>query len=644
MKKKKIVMIIALASIISIIKELTFTYLLKMPSNYYIDRIIISTIIFSFIGLHFVIDLKELYDFIIKYRYKIATICIIVFSLLQYSGSSNGIITVSLLEPEKDNTIWGKFNTLRSDEYGVETPLAISQSKNNFSYFNEFLRGTSTDVFSTVHAPVKDILSIGKLFNLGYLINSGVGIAFAWNLRFFLLLLVSYELFYIITNEKKYYSLVGSIVVTFSGAVQWLSMFDVIIVGELAIVLLNKFLQSTNFKIRVSCLIGITICAITYVFTFYPPFMVAFGYVFLALAIWIIIKNKDKYKISIKDILVAIACIGFMIFIFLRYFNLSQNTLNILANTSYPGNRISNGGNGIGYAFAWIMNPFLKTITFSDNCTLASIISLFPLPLIYSIYCIKNKKHLSFFIPITMFTLIETFFTIIGLPSIISKISLLNYTTVDRVAVAINFANVYMLFYILANIDGKHLTNEIKNIILVFLLIIGLYSGVNVNPITKSVYGITQTNIAHKIQEITSKDDGLWISIEEIMGLSNTAMANGAKVLNSSNIYPNKDFFIKILGIEKAEEQKDIWNRYCHIKIVLDDECYAEEISKDIIEIHTTAEKIKELGIEYIITYSDKEIFENEGLEVEVLYENTKEKEFSINGENVNSVYIYKLK
>lgn len=644
MKNKKIAMTIVLAGIISIIKELIFTYLLKMPSNYYIDRIIISTIIFSFIGVHFVIDLKELYDFIIKHRYKIATICIIVFSLLQYSGSSNGIMTVCMLEPEKDNTIWGKFNSIRSDEYGVETPLAISQSKNNFSYFNEFLRGTSTDVFSTVHAPVKDILSIGKLFNLGYLINSSIGIAFAWNFRFFLLLLISYELFYIITNEKKYYSLVGSILITFSGAVQWLSMFDIIIVGELAIVLLNKFLQSTNFKIRTICLIGITICAITYVFTFYPPFMVAFGYVFLALAMWIIIKNKEKYKISIKDILVAIACISFMIYIFLRYFNLSKDTLNVLSNTSYPGNRVSNGGNGMGYLFSWIVTPLLKTITFKDNCVLASIISLFPLPLIYSIYCIKHKKHLSFFVPITVLTLIETFFVIIGLPSIISKILLLNYTTVDRVAVAINFANVYMLFYTLSNIDAKNLTNEIKNTVLVFLLILGLYSGIGVNPITKSVDGITETNIAHKIQEITSKDDGLWLSIEEIMGLSNTAMANGAKVLNSSNIYPNKDFFIKVLETEKAEEQKDIWNRYCHIKLVLDDTCYVEELSKDMIIMHITSEKIKELGIEYIITYTNKETIENKGLEVETLYENKKEEEFTINGENVNSVYIYKVK
>lgn len=645
MEKKKLVGVIIIAIIISIVKELIFTYILKMASNYYIDRIIISTIIFSFIGLHFVVEIRKLYDFIIKHRYKITVICIILFSILQYSGSSNGIMTLCVLEPEKNNTIWGKYNSIRSDEYGVETPLAISQSRNNFSYFNEFLRGTKTDVFSVVHAPVKDILSIGKLFNLGYFLNSGFGIAFAWNLRFYLLLLASYELFYILTNEKKYYSLVGAVLITFSGAVQWQfsnALIDIIISGEIALVLLNKFLQSNSFKIRSTCLIGIIICAITYVFTFYPPFMIAFGYVFLSLAIWIIIKNKDKYKFSVKDILVVIICIAFMGYIFLRYVNLSKDTLNILSNTSYPGNRISNGGKGIGYLFSWVITPFLKTINFGDNCVVASVISLFPLPSIYAIYCVKNKKHLSFFVPILIATTIETIFVIIGL--IISKALLLNYTTVDRVAVAINFANVYMLFYAISNFEGKRITDESKNIILVCLLIVGIYSGIGVNPITKSVDGITQTTLAHKIQEMTLQEEGLWISTDDILGLANYAVANGAKVLNSSNIYPNKDFFVKALGTVKAEEQKDIWNRYCHIKIVIDNDCYVEEKSKDIIVLHTTAEKIKELGVEYIITYSDKAVFENDGLELETIYEKVKENYTSINGENINSIYIYKIK
>lgn len=644
MKSKKILKVVLISIVISIIKEIVFTYLLKMPSNYYFDRILISTIIFTFIGLHFVIEIRELYDFIIKYRYKISIICIILFTLLQYSGSSNGILTFCVLEPEKDNTIWGSSNGIRSDEFALETPLAISQTKNGLSFFNEFLRGKNTDVFSTVHAPVKDILSIGKLFNLGYFINSGIGLAFSWNLRFFLLLLVSYELFYIITNNKKYYAFIGAIVITFSGAVQWLSMFDIIICGELALVLLNKFLNSKEFKIRTLCLMGITICAITYVFTFYPPFIVAFGYVFLALGIWIIIKNRKEYKISVKDFIVAILYICFMSFIFYRYYTLSLDTLKILNNTSYPGNRESTGGNGIIYLFSWVVNPFLNQIKFEDNCVLASIISLFPIPLLFSIYYIKNKKNLSFFIPIVLVNILEIIFVIFGIPKFISNITLLSYSTVERISVAVNFANVYMLFYIISNFENKILTLKNKNIILICILVLSIFIGASVNPITKSVYGITQTDIALKIQEIVSKEDGLWISIQDIMSLSNYAVANGAKVVNSSNIYPNEEFFIKVLGNEKAEMQKSIWNRYCHIKVVFDDECYVEELSKDTIVLHINFEKIKELGIDYIITYKNIETFESKGLELEKIYEKKSEKIVTINDEEVDSVYIYKVK
>lgn len=649
-KIKKIVILVACSIILSMIKEYIFEKIGLTNSRYILDKILINTGIFVFIGIHFIFEIKTIYDFIIKYRYSISLLCIILFTILQYSGSSNGVFTYFMLEPECNNTLSGSFRGIRSDEFGVETVLAISQSRNGFSYFNNAIRGTNTDVFSIVHAPVKDILSIGKLFNMGYFfLNTGMGLAFYWNFRLLLLILVSYELFYIITNKKKYISLVGAIVVTFSSAVQWQfsnALIDIIISGELALVLLNKFLISKEyFKVRLLCLIGITICAITYAFTFYPPFMIAFGYIFLAIGVWIIYKNKEIYRFSIKDIFIIIICIIFITLIFIRYFILSEETIKILTNTSYPGKRINNGGNGIKYLFSYIINPFLKEIEFSDNCALASICSFFPIPLFISIYCIINKKSLSFFIPIVSVTIFELIFVLFGFPQIISKLTLLSYSSVERIALAINFANIYMLFYMICNIKFEFMNEKKKIIIMTILGVMSLYSGIGVNPITKSIDGITETNLAHAIQEIIVNDEeALWISINDIMGLSNYSVANGAKVLNSTNIYPNEDFFTKALGKEETEKQKNIWNRYAHIRIVLDDKCYVESThSKDIIILHLTADRIRELGVKYIITYDKKEIFSDKNLNVQVVYEKIIDKALNLNGKDINSLYIYKI-
>ena len=62
-----------------------------------------------------------------------------------------------------------------------------------------------------------------------------------WNIKFYSLILVSYELFYIITNKRKGTSLVGAIVITFSSFVQLnFTRVDSLIIGELIVVLIFK--------------------------------------------------------------------------------------------------------------------------------------------------------------------------------------------------------------------------------------------------------------------------------------------------------------------------------------------------------------------------------------------------------------------
>ena len=156
-KRKKIIELIFIAIVASCVFELCITKILNIYSTSSIDRIVVIVGILIFIGLHMIIGIKKLYDFIIRYRYPIGAVCIIVFTLLQYSGSSNGALSYWVLEPEKDNTIWGIARGIHSDEYALETLLAISQKSNHFAYMNRQIRGIPTDVFSVVHPPVKDI-------------------------------------------------------------------------------------------------------------------------------------------------------------------------------------------------------------------------------------------------------------------------------------------------------------------------------------------------------------------------------------------------------------------------------------------------------------------------------------------------------
>lgn len=691
--KQKLFGTIGISIILSIIYEVLLKFVFKVETNYIVDKIIVDSFIFCFVGFHITFGISEVYDFIIKHRFKLAIICIIVFSLLQYSGSSNGILTMWVLEPEKSNTLFGTNRGIRSDEYALETLLAVSQEKNDYNYINESLRGTDTDVFSVVHAPVKDIISIGRLYNIGHLVfeNSSIGIAFNWNLKLFALILVTFELCYLITNKNKSISIVGTIMVVFSGFMQWWSIVDTIIYGQLALVLLDKFMNYEKFKIRLLCLIGITISALSYIFTLYPAYMIAFGYVFFALAIWIIIKNRKNVKVTAKDIIIAIICFIAIILVCLRYLNLSENTLNIISNTSYPGERNETGGGAFPYLFSYLYNFLLPFMNMGDNCSLASIISMFPIPMIMAIYYIyKKEKHISFLLPVAVVAVLETVFCISGFSEVISKITLFKYVLPERAAVAVSFANFYLMIYMLANIQENlvkiksairisliitciivflplptivsgngymsifaaiiclytfaFLNNgdvRYRKVLLTFLVIFTLIGGVLVNPITKGTDAVTETNFAKEIQKIVQEDEeALWITTDNMMVLANYAMANGAKTLNSTNIYPNYELFEKALGKENLEEQKEIWNRYAHIEINVDTENFVELVDKDKIRLHLTKEKIKELNIRYIISYED---VSEKGIEAKKIYEKKIEEPMILSDVEINSLYIFEV-
>jgi len=697
MKKevKDILILIIVSIIFSLIYQYVIVNIYEMKASFSIDVSIIIALIMTFIGLHFVFGLKRLYDFIINHRYKIALVLVIVFTLLNYSGSSIGIFSGLILEDEKNNTVFGTYRRLHSDEYAIETLGAISQYANNFSYTNNLLRGTATDVFSVLHIPVKDIVSVGKIFNVGYyFLNSGTALALWWNLKLFSLILVSFELCMLITNKNKYISLIGSVMIAISGAVQWWFSTDILFFGQLAIVLVDKFLNTAQLKIKICCAVGIIISAVSYLFTFYPAWIISFGYVFLALFIWIVLKNRKIYKANIKDILIILASVIIALLILFRYYSLSGGTIEIIKNTVYPGARIETGGGGLVYLFSYLFNfllPFKQTV---DNASFASIISLFPIPLIFSlVYLYKKGKHAMFLFPLVAVTVVETIFCISGFPEIVSKLTLFKFVTVERCAVAVGLASLYMMLYIISNIEEElfkfkytmritlvimcftifikfpeafvargylylfagilcmltflflnYTDKKYKKVLLTVLVMLTLISGATVNPITKGTSVVTSTNIAKKIQEIVKADeDAIWVGEGYMPFVSNYMVANGAKTLTSTNTYPNMEFYKIVLGEEKLKETELVWNRYASICMHIGLENNIDLMSNDLIEIYVSAEKLIELGVKYIVSYNKAEYLESKGIELKTIYENELSEERMIDGKIVTGIYIYEV-
>lgn len=187
-----------------------------------IDRIFLVGAILMFIALHFILKLKDIYEFIHKYRFQIAGVLFIIAVIFEYSGSSIGVYN-DILQGEARSTyfepVLGKYRSIRSDEWVVNTPIFVSQAldtNNRFAYYNNNLRGTMTDMFSVVAPAVLDILTLARPFNIGFLLfGASRGLAVLWAGKWICLVLVAYEFFLLITDKKKVISACGMLLVVF---------------------------------------------------------------------------------------------------------------------------------------------------------------------------------------------------------------------------------------------------------------------------------------------------------------------------------------------------------------------------------------------------------------------------------------------
>lgn len=354
------------------------------------------------------INLKNKFlDLIYKYRFLIAILLIIIGVLLKLHGSSIGLWnTVFNTGIEDTSILFGKGRSIRSDEWAVTTPLIFSQSFNHFKYFSNILRGgTDTDAFSLYGLPAINILEIFRPFHLGYIIL-GIerGLSFFWCARFIALFIVTFEFGMILFNKNKRVSVIGAFMVSFSAIVQWWfatnGTVEIFIYGELALILLYKYMNTENFKTRLLCLFFTIICAGGYILVLYPAFQIPMFLIFFMLAIYIIATNYKNIKISRKDIISIIITILIFISLMTYFFVMSKDTIITTLSTVYPGSRTETGGGAFRKYISYIDNIFLpykeegiETHTAKE----AVMFGLFPIGIMYSIILMIKKRKLDLF-------------------------------------------------------------------------------------------------------------------------------------------------------------------------------------------------------------------------------------------------------
>ena len=672
---KRNILIFILAVFISIIISsmiLNNRFILSdlVAINFWLFLLVFCCICFLF--SHFIFNIKDIYSYIYNNRFKISILLLLILVLGKFHGSSIGMWNdyIQSNEDYSNTTIVGKPRAFRSDEWLVNTPFAFSQKYNKYYYYNSFVRASKTDMFSSIFTPIADVIILTRPFNIGYLImGTDYGLSFYWYGRLIALFLVSFEFIMLITKKNKLISLMGSFLIVGSPIVSWFYsnyIVDLLISGQLCILMFNQFLKSKKNKSKIFYSILIAFAFNWFILTLYPAWQIPLGYMYLIFAIWIFIKNykNNKKLCNYKYLLITIILI---IMFICRYLLLGKDALNSILSTVYPGSREILGGNGNNFNFTYPFSIFFPFHSSNDPAG-ESVYSLFPLtiivPIFYLMYQkIKNKKNTGdksnlLILMLTILVSIFTLFSIFKLPRLFVNITLLKMVTTKRIAPIIAIVCAYLLIltigkikisekkhyfimglisilsgclityvcylchptyltklkivfsaFILCSILFLYLISYKKiasKLLCIMLIVIGALNIIFVNPVSFGTDVIYKKDFSREIKKIVKKDkEGRWMSIDSIT-LSNFIIMNGGKAINSTNIYPNIRFWKKL---DSSGKYKKIYNRYAHIPVYFTEkETKFELVQCDVFNLYLNYDDIGKISIDYFVSNGKLEI------------------------------------
>lgn len=614
--------------------------------------------------------LKQGFELIYEYRFVLSFLLLIMLVSFKISGSSMGCWKLFLGDGESGIRL-GEPRVWRSDEWGTLTPLCFRQQYNTLGAYNRYsqtLGSILTDNMLVYGQPSWDILTLFRPFYWGYLFfGSERGLSWFWCSRLIVLFLSWFELGMLITDGQKKLSVMLSICVSFAPFLQWWfainGLVEMLIYGA-CFVLGSNYLVSHAFNPRkIAVAVGMAVCAVGYVLTFYPTWMVPVAWGFVPLFLWVIIWKFNRKVLRRVDVMP-----------WLLIFVITAAGLTILAVTSwdvitaelnsvYPGNAPSSSG---GTGLWWMMKyPISLVSRFSMNELIvenSSIICFAPAGFILALWVIiKEKKKDPLLILLLGMNLFLAWYYCVGIPKWLAKILLLSFVNSNRGPQVLGFLRLTLFARAVAlkekapkrwlaalaavissavpmrlalgftkyepgGLRYEYFDTAEKIVVVWAILAVVFYllyrarkskytmavlgvctvvlaSSIWINPVAKGVPEITKSETMQQIRDLVKEDpQAIWLVVDMAYPATNIPAMAGADCLNTTQTYPQKTRWEML---DKEGEYEDIYNRYCHIRASLGSKTMLELVSTDYVEVILSPEDLKKLNIRYIVSTND---------------------------------------
>lgn len=649
-----------------------------LKSHMFWLRFELLVLLLSFLGMHLLIDVRKLYEFLYRYRWLIGGIVVIFLTCHKLHGDSMTMYD-SYIQPgagsEYVQPVFGKGRAIRTDEWANGTTRILSSRylQNPTGKYNDILRGTKT-----INQTDVSIGTIGsRILNLAYyFLGVEYGFCFYWNALLVFNFLITFEFMMILAKKKKMIALLGTMFFSCSSFYLWWYFPLILTYGHASLVAFYYFFKTNNKRIKILCAIATPIAVSHYICILYPAWQVPYGYIILAFLVWIIHDNwKDVKKQGKRScILIGIALL-FCIFLVISHLISKQEYMEIISNTVYPGKREIYGG----YSWGFVMN-YLQTFLFpykdiGNPSEAGQLLSLFPLPIILSVFYMMRSKKIDWCICSLLAVMVLLGgYTYTELPAVLAKVTLLSYSFPNRTANIVAMICVYLIIRVLANkeyyewsgicayscagiIGGVTIWLSIKNsqkyypnyltktcaiivgvilvafiiymlcklssavsmVIYISVLCLFIITGISVRPLQKGFDAIDSKPLAREIVKINDSDSKKkWITVDVGIMWSSFCVANGASTINDVNTYPNLDLWRKL---DENNQYEEIYNRFAYVVVSLEEcDTYFELVQADCMKLHLSYKDMEKINVNYVVSASNMEI-DNSYVTIKTIYE-----------------------
>ena len=276
------------------------------------------------------------------------------------NGASFGVLQTH--EQLSKSLIAGTPRAIRSDDYRVRFPLAISQDRNGYKQ-KRWIGLTETDMRALPGGgPTTSYLELFKPTDWGYFaLSAERGVAFQWWLPFAFSLIALYALA-LILGARTSLAICIAFVVTFSPYTAWWSGAQPALCIGAGAAIAAMVLVATQARHRnraVLATLGAAFLIGVEAMQLYPAWMVPVALVVGALLIGQVLDRRLSWIRFAVVTSVSVALAGSAL---APWFTSSRPAISAMANTIYPGHRIAVAGTmHVGELFSAPLNVFNST-------------------------------------------------------------------------------------------------------------------------------------------------------------------------------------------------------------------------------------------------------------------------------------------